>query len=388
MKILHTSDWHLGHTLYQYDRTAEQKAMLSQMVEIVKTEKPDVFLLCGDIYHVSQPSAAVQTMFSNALVEIHDANPDMPIVIIAGNHDSGTKHEIFRTPWQALKVHTIGCLEKDNLEKHIIKIPGKGFVVAVPYVHERNIPEGYFQQLLDAVIERNEEGWPIVMTAHTTVKGCDYTGHEHGTELVVGGIDSFDVESLGEGYDYLALGHIHHEQFVHTGKHNVRYSGSPIPVSFDENYTHSVSIVEIGGHGDKPKVEKIEIENPHPLVTLPSDGMAKWEEAKELLRQFPDDIPAYIRLNVEIDDFLPVEANMEAEVLTENKQCRFCYINAKRKTVSPIASKTLTVQEFQAENPIEIVKRYAEDIGVTFNEEMDEIFTQTIQMLNADSHDD
>ena len=100
--------------------------MLSQMVEIVKTEKPDVFLLCGDIYHVSQPSAAVQTMFSNALVEIHDANPDMPIVIIAGNHDSGTKHEIFRTPWQALKVHTIGCLEKDNLEKHIIEIPGKG----------------------------------------------------------------------------------------------------------------------------------------------------------------------------------------------------------------------------------------------------------------------
>ncbi len=388
MKILHTSDWHLGHTLYQYDRTVEHKAMLSQMVEIVKTEKPDVFLLCGDIYHVSQPSAAVQTMFSNALVEIHDANPNMPIVIIAGNHDSGTKHEIFRTPWQALKVHTIGCLEKDNLEKHIIKIPGKGYVVAVPYVHERNIPEGYFQQLLDAVIERNEEGWPIVMTAHTTVKGCDYTGHEHGTELVVGGIDSFDVESLGEGYDYLALGHIHHEQFVHTGKHNVRYSGSPIPVSFDENYPHSVSIVEIGGHGDKPKVVKKEIENPHPLVTLPSDGMAKWEEAKELLRQFPDDIPAYIRLNVEIDDFLPVEANMEAEVLTENKQCRFCYINAKRKTVSPIASKTLTVQEFQAEKPIEIVKRYAEDIGVTFNEEMDEIFTQTIQMLNADSHDD
>ena len=124
------------------------------------------------------------------------------------------------------------------------------------------------------------------MTAHTTVKGCDYTGHEHGTELVVGGIDSFDVESLGEGYDYLALGHIHHEQFVHTGKHNVRYSGSPIPVSFDENYPHSVSIVEIGGHGDKPKVVKKEIENPHPLETLPSDGMAKWEEAKELLRHF------------------------------------------------------------------------------------------------------
>ena len=68
-------------------------AMLLQMVDIVREEKPDVFLLCGDVYHTPQPSASVQTMFTNALVEIHDANPDMTIVITAGNHDSGTKHD-------------------------------------------------------------------------------------------------------------------------------------------------------------------------------------------------------------------------------------------------------------------------------------------------------
>ena len=63
MKILHTSDWHLGHTLYNYDRTEEQMAMLLQMVDIVREEKPDVFLLCGDVYHTPQPSASVQTMY-------------------------------------------------------------------------------------------------------------------------------------------------------------------------------------------------------------------------------------------------------------------------------------------------------------------------------------
>ena len=112
MKILHTSDWHLGHTLYNYDRTEEQRAMLEQMVSIVEEQKPDVFLLCGDVYHTPQPSAAVQTMLSDGLVRIHEANPQMTIVMTAGNHDSGTKHEIFQTPWKALKVYAIGQLGK------------------------------------------------------------------------------------------------------------------------------------------------------------------------------------------------------------------------------------------------------------------------------------
>lgn len=381
MKILHTSDWHLGHTLYNYDRAEEQQAMLEQMVGIVEERKPDVFLLCGDVYHTPQPSAAVQTMLSDALVRIHDANPQMTIVMTAGNHDSGTKHEIFRTPWQALKVYAIGQLEKEDMDRHIIEVSGKGYIVAVPYANERNIPEGFFQQLLDRVAERNTEGLPVVMTAHTTVKGCDFTGHDHATEYTVGGIDSLELEQMGEGYDYLALGHIHHEQFVHSGQHNVRYCGTPLSVSFDECFSHSVSLVEIGKHGETPAIEKIEIQNPHPLVTLPTDGMVSWEEATELLAKFPDDIPAYIRLNVEIDDFLPVEANAEAESLTAGKQCRFCYINAKRKAASQTETKVLTVQEFQSEEPIEIAKSYAEYAGINFDEEMAAMFNEVMNIV-------
>ena len=410
MKILHTSDWHLGHTLYNYDRAEEQQAMLGQMVSIVEEQKPDVFLLCGDVYHTPQPSAAIQTMLSDGLVRIHEANPQMTIVMTAGNHDSGTKHEIFQTPWKALKVYAIGQLGKaaskreqnharmesaeheqarlkgkEDLDEHIVEVPGKGWIVAVPYANERNIPKGFFQQLLDRVAEKNTENLPVVMTAHTTVKGCDFTGHDHATEYNVGGIDSLELEEMGEGYDYLALGHIHHGQFVHSGKHNVRYSGTPLPVSFDENFTHSVSIVEIGQHGETPAVKEIEIQNPHPLVTLPTDGLAMWEEAKGLLSKFPDDIPAYIRLNVEIEDFLPVEANAEAASLTEGKQCRFCCINAKRKAVSQNDVKVLTVQEFQEEKPIEIAKRYAEYEGISFDEEMQTMFNEVMDMVADES---
>ena len=381
MKVLHTSDWHLGHTLYNYDRTEEQMVMLLQMVNIVREQKPDVFLLCGDVYHTPQSSAAVQTMFTNALVEIHDANPDMTIVITAGNHDSGTKHDIFRTPWKALKVFTIGCINANQKEDMIIEVPGKGYVIAVPYVNERNMPKGLFQDLLDIVNEKNADNLPVVMTAHTTVRGCDFAGHENGSEYSVGGIDSYDLDEMGVGYDYLALGHIHHGQFIHSGRHNVRYCGTPIPVSFDENYKHSVSIVEIAEHGDRPAVEEIEIKPHRPLVTLPTEGVATWEDAKNLLKIYPNDIEAYIRLNVEVEDFLPVEANAEALVICKDKKCRFCVINTQRPKKDRSEAKVMSVQEFKTEEPIGIAERYAEDMGIEFDSDLKELFNETLAAL-------
>lgn len=388
MKILHTSDWHLGHTLYNYDRTEEQQDMLQQMIDIVASEQPDAFLLSGDVYHTSQPSAAIQTMLSDCLVKIHEACPQMTIIMTAGNHDSGTKHEIFRTPWRLLHVYAIGQLEKENVDEHIIEIPNKGYVIAVPYAYERNIPEGFFQLLLDRVAERNTQQLPVVMMAHITVKGCDFTGHDHATEFMAGGIDAMPLDAMGEGYDYLALGHIHHAQFVHSGRHNVRYCGTPLPVSFDEAFPHSVSMVGIEKHGDKPMVREIEIKNIHPLVTLPSSGLASWETAKQLLSDFPDDIPAYIRLNVEIDNFLPTEAMAEASSIASTKQCRFCHINAKRKAIDKTTHQVLTIQEFQSEKPIDIARRYAEDMGIAFDEEMTALFNEAIHQVENDARNE
>lgn len=382
MKILHTSDWHLGHVLYNYDRTEEHQAMLSQMQAIVEKEKPDLFLLCGDVYNLSQPSAAAQTMFSNALVKIHQANPDMTIVVTAGNHDSPARHDVFQTPWLALNVHTVGNLNSDNPGSHIIEVPGKGYVVAIPYCHERNLPDGIFQQLLDRTAELNTGNLPVVMSAHTTVSGCDITGHSNITERHVGGIDSLSVEQMGTGYDYLALGHIHKSQFIHTGKHNVRYSGTPVAVSFDEAYSHSVSMVEIDAHNTTPRVTEIEITNPRPLVTLPATGYVCWEEALNLLSNYPGDISAYIRLNVTTESFLPAEAHYIAEQAIEGKKCMLCQINVKREKQTTDNTPAYTIQELQEEKPLEIARRYAAYKNITFTTEMEELFNQVIDIVN------
>ena len=382
MKILHTSDWHLGHTLYGYDRTVEHKAMLEQMVEIVREHRPDVFLLAGDVYHTSQPSSAVQTMFSEAMVSLHQAHPEMYIIVIAGNHDSASKHEIFTTPWRALNVYAIGNLDKEYPEKHIIEVPEKGIVLAVPYAYERNIPEGFFQELID--LNRTTE-LPIVLMAHTTVKGADITGHDKRYTDQVGGIDYIEVEKMGQGYDYLALGHIHKPQYIHTGKHNVRYSGTPIPVSFDEDYKHSVSLVEVN-KGETPIIKELEIKNPFPLITLPNQDYATWDEAKDLLRNFPDEVPAYIRLNVLVEGFLPPNAKDEAYKITEGKQCKVCLLNAKQKNNATSETHSFSVQELQEMNPLDIAINYAQTIGAELDDEMQEMFKQVLTLANREEN--
>ena len=367
MKILHTSDWHLGHLLYNYDRREEQQSMLDQMVELVRAEQPDVFLLAGDVYDTSQPSASVQTLFSDALLKIHEACEDMRIVCIAGNHDSGSKHTIFRSPWAKMNVTMIGGVSReiDDPWQYIVKVDGKGYVVAVPYAADRNMPEDFFKKLQEVVAQQNQEQLPVVLMAHLAVWGGDFKGHENATESMVGGLDCQGVEIFGEGYDYVALGHIHKTQFIRDTDHRVRYCGTPLPISFDEamgEQEHGVTIVELQRHGDAPQVKTVAFKNPRPLVNLPLEDFEEWDEVKRQFEAFPDDIPAYIRLNVLVDSRLPVAANDEAKQIASGKKCRLCLINSKRKVQLQQGDgyQQFTTSEFQKMAPMEVAKIFLE----------------------------
>lgn len=388
MKIIHTSDWHIGHTIYGHDRTEEQSSMLEQMHTLVSDYQPDLFLLSGDVFHVSQPSSFVQTLFTETLVRLHKACPDMYIVITAGNHDSPSRHEVFRRPWRELNVFMIGTVSKDSPEDNIVEIPGKGYVAAVPYCNERNLPDGFYQNILDLIAERNASGLPVIMAAHTTVSGCDTAGHETASLLSVGGVDGMDISELGIGYDYLALGHIHKPQYIAGSGGRARYCGTPLPVSFDESYAHSVSVVEVSAHGEKPQISTVAIDNPWPLVTLPSEGYLPWEGARNLLSAFPDDLKAYIRLNVEVEDFLPPESYAEAGVIADGKSCRFCCINARRNSQAKTRETELSISEFKEKSPVSIAERYAEDNGTAFDEELHMIFDEVLKIIDNESREE
>lgn len=384
MKILHTSDWHLGHTLYGFDRTEEQEAMIDQLEEILKEEKPDALIISGDVFHTSQPSAAVQTFFTKSIMRFHSAVPGMTVVIISGNHDSASKHEVSKILWETQDVYMVGSVDKEHLENLIVKIPGKGWIVAIPYQSDRNIPDGFYQAVLDLVVECNEENLPVVMAAHLTVKGSDYTGHEDIHDVTVGGIDGVDLDVLGTGYDYAALGHIHRPQTIPGSNKRARYCGTPIAISFDETYAHSVSVVIIAAHSDTPEIDTIEIKNPRPLVTLPSKGFGKWDDVKGLLEAFPKDQPAYMRLNVEVDDYLPKSAQEEAKAILKDTPIKFTYINSRRKKDDDSNQKSVTVAEFQAMDPLSVAEMYARDKGIEFTDELKQMFRDAESQVKSE----
>ena len=353
--------------------------MLEQIERLAAEHRPDAILVSGDVYHTTTPTAAAQQMFVGAMMALHTLVPEMQIIVTAGNHDSASRHEVFRQPWKTLNVHTISSVNSGLT----VDLPGKGHVVAVPYVNEHYLNDGFYQALLDTV---PNDGLPVVMMAHSTVSSellpLQTENSEQRTpnsELSVGGIDAVPLSFFGEGYDYLALGHIHGGYFLPGSNGRARYCGTPLPVSFDETGEHSVTLVEIGSRGDSPKVSIIPIDNPHPLVTLPEEGFVAWDEAVAMLSQYDAESPAYVRLNVEVDDFLPAGANAEAAQTVKEKQCRFCYINTRRCVhAGTSASQGLTVSEFRQESPLSLVRRYAADKGMVFDDELADLFNSLL----------
>ena len=393
MRIIHTSDWHLGHVLYNYPRDEEQRDMLRQMVEAVEKYMPDAFVISGDIYDSVLPTASVQTMLADALMAIHRARPDMLIVCIAGNHDNGSRHTIFRTPWKTLNVEMVGGISHDSrLEDYIFKVDGKGYIVAVPFAAERFMPDDVFVRLGDMVAEMNrDEQLPVFLSAHLSVARCDYRGHEMATEDNIGGLNCQELSVLGEEYDYVALGHIHKQpQLDSVGR--IYYSGTPIAMSFDEVYrgnSHSALLVDCQRHRHLPVVTPVDIRNPRPLVNIPQEGFAPWEEVKAEFADYPSDIPSYVRLNVEVDGYLPSGANDEANAIAGEKACRFCLINSKRKDTSGGQGKmcSFTTSEFKQLDTTDVARMWIESKGDVFDESMREIIQEVKKdvMINPDN---
>ena len=399
MKIIHTSDWHLGHTLYGYDRMLEQSDFLRQLADIVGEEQPDALVVSGDIYHTPTPSAATQKMYTNAMLEMHRRCPNMSIIVTAGNHDSGSRLEVNSNLWDYVGLRVIGGIERNadnsvNLSKHIIEVKSpqgekKGYVIAVPHVYPQNFPRmdgndttprqrmsRFFKCLEEDVKSLNTEGLPVVLMAHLSIAGSDRTGHD-----TVGGIDYYPLEDFGDGYDYLALGHIHCPQTLKGSRGKARYCGTPIPVSFDETYPHSVSIVTLEKNHD-PLIRETRIHNPLPLLTLPSQP-AGFEEALEALRQFPADKEAYIRLNVQLTgSYLPPDCIEQATSAIAGKACKFCYIKTQRSGSSneEMTGKQLSIEEIRQKSPLDIARLYyREATGSELEEELECLLMDAIR---------
>ena len=325
MKILHTADLHLGQIIYQnYDRSDEHQHFFRQLEAWCREEQPDALLVSGDIFDIQQPSASVKKTFTEYFVQLHRACPAMHIIVVAGNHDSASRLQADNAIWKYADTTLIGMAPSNELLKspdgwqdnYIVKLP-TGYVIALPYmIGERR---ELLQCLLDFVNEQNAAGLPVVMMGHLAVTGSDATGH--GFEI--GKIATQDVASLGKGYDYLALGHIHKPQTighpddalqeqVSYPSPVVRYSGSALHVSCDETYPHTVSLVKIDRHEGQVNIRQLRIDELRHFFVLPADdtSFTSADDAIEAIKTFAEQHKkGYFRLRIDNTTALPTNFN-------------------------------------------------------------------------------
>jgi len=288
MKLLHTSDWHLGAKLHEQDRAGDHAAFLRWLGDVVRTESPDVLLITGDIFDMRQPGPAAQSLYYDFIAAIARSTVCRKIVVTAGNHDSAA---MLAAADQVLKRLDVEVVAKATSEGNgeVVTVEGTDgqtalAIAAVPFMNDGELSNfareagvtaettaeklagGFSSHYAKVIAAAHEaaQGAPVVVTGHCTIRGAQVSDERSERGRQIGGLDSQEPDVFASA-DYVALGHLHIPQDVGTsGK--IRYSGSPLAMSFSEiDQEKSVTIVEFGSSaGDAISARKI----PVPEFTL------------------------------------------------------------------------------------------------------------------------
>jgi exonuclease SbcD len=311
MRLLHTSDWHLGRSFHGASLLEEQKAAIARITGLAREHAVDAVLIAGDIYDRAIPPAEAVAVFNDALAALSAGGT--AVVAIAGNHDSRVRVSVYDPLLSAFGVTIRGDVAR-AAEPVLVTPRAGGEPVAIyplPYLEPavdgpalsdelvRPRHEEVTRQVLERIRDdlRARPGHRSVLVAHTFVAGGETSESER--ELTIGNVDRVPVEAFA-GFDYVALGHLHGSQQLDGPR--VAYSGTPLPYSFSEqHHTKSVRIVELDAAGNAA-VEIVPLGVGRSLCTI-EGGI------EQLLRepQFARAEDAWVRV-ILTDEVLPLQA--------------------------------------------------------------------------------
>lgn len=306
MKILHTSDWHLGRTLYsKKERQNEHSAFLNWLLTTIKENAIDVLLIAGDVFDTASPSSSSQKMYYDFLVQVRNSECKN-VVVVGGNHDSPSFLNAPRDILAALNVSVVGNAT-ENIEDEIISIEDGAknpvmIVCAVPFLRERDISrfaekENYadrskrinesikkhyetIAKLAEKRKKDSKKNLPIVAMGHLSVVGGKRNEDDGVRETYIGNVEAISSDIFPETFDYVALGHYHIPSVI---KNHIRYCGSPIPMGFGE--AGQKKCVYIIDFKDEKTIETIEIPNFQRLESIVGDKEFIAERLAELRKE-------------------------------------------------------------------------------------------------------
>lgn len=366
MRIIHTSDWHLGQYFFTKNRSAEHQHFLRWLIEQVKQYRVDALIVAGDVFDTGAPPSYARELYNQFIVDLQKT--DCQLVILSGNHDSVSVLNESSALLRYLNTHVI----TSNSESPVITLKDKqgnpnGLVCAIPFLRPRDIQVSiagqsseekqlslqnaiheHYQSCYQKAVEQRTElnlDIPIIATGHLTVVGAELTDSVR--EIYIGTLDAFPSGAFPPA-DYIALGHIHRPQLI-GGQAHIRYSGSPIALSFDESQQQkSVCLVEFNQH-QFANVTLLPIPVFQPLLSLKGS-------LKELQKQLMDlpvkenELPIWLDIEVATQDYLG-DIQQRIEALTQELPVEVVRLRRARRaqTGQNLTPQNETLNELTAE---------------------------------------
>ncbi|MFK7946798.1 MAG: exonuclease SbcCD subunit D C-terminal domain-containing protein [Saprospiraceae bacterium] len=375
MKILHTSDWHLGQKFLNNNRLDENKQTLSWLLQLVDKEQVDVLIIAGDVFDTMNPPNYARTLYYNFLTKLEKTHCRHTI-IIGGNHDSPTTLNAPRELLRTKNIHVVGAA-MEKLEEEIIKLKNKkgdveAVIAAVPFLRDSDIRRSvagelfedrekriragiktHYHQLAEKMLQYEDKNVPIIATGHLFAsKATD----SKDSKIYVGSLDNIGVKDFPDLFDYVALGHIHKAQMVYYNN-RIRYSGSLIPLGFKEiEDTKSVYLLEFDGRN----FEKTTIEVPVSRRLIQFRGNYD-EVTAELLALEIDknDLTAWLEVIILTDKIIP---NLMEDLKTIVKNKNVQILNFRLENIVKKSLQPIELQDLKTMDELEVFEKRLESV--------------------------
>lgn len=399
MKILHTSDWHIGQRLYYKDRQKEHSLFFEWLISLINKEKVEVLIVSGDIFDVAYPSNSALEFYYKTLVDLSKTCCEN-IIITGGNHDSISTLNAPRHILKFLNVFVVGGVDQ-SFNNEIIEIKKNDeiqfAVAAVPYLRDKDIRKSkagetakmrsesiregikkHYRDLADKMLIYKEKNIPIIATGHFFVKGAKISDSER--SIYVGNLEGFTSDIFPQEFDYIALGHIHRPQKVNE---KIRYSGSPIPLSFSERKDiKSVIIFDT----ETKEQNKIEIPVFKKLISIKGN----FEEVKQKLKQYKSDSILSKRgekdwtdVHIEEENIIPALGEI-FQKFTEDESFDIEIINHKisfKESIKGTSKLFDTSNSLKDLKPNEIFEKLLDENSIIEKDELLETFKELISEI-------
>ena len=412
LKVLHTADWHIGQTFHEHDRSHEHQQFLLWLVSTVSKNEIDVLLISGDVFDGSNPTTTSVNLWYKFLASVTKVMPHLQVIVTAGNHDSAARLEATNPFFEFYNINIVGNVQRlpdgnFDYEKLLVPIKDKAgdikaWCIAVPYLRPGDYPlvagaaslyadgvTALYEEAYRYALKKRQQGQAIIAMGHLHTLGTKKCGNDLNERLIMGGIEYVPSSAFNDGLAYTALGHIHKAQKI-GDKENIRYCGSPIPMSFSEiQYKHQIVVFELLEE-QAINIQTIEVPVTIALLRVPEEPKIVSEVLDELL-QLPEagegiELAPYLEVRVLLEGPEP-GLRYKIENALKNKQVRFTRIDVNYPTNTHAEKDLLTFDGLHELQPRDIFSGlYNDRYNCPPPDEMMQLFNEVLIKVSLNNN--